>query len=78
MKEFDLTTQSAVCGDMVSNLAMVAQELEPGEEAKVKIPKEYEKEIEIYKDMLKMLDVEIEEISKEGDEIILILKKLPK
>ncbi len=76
MKEYDLTTQSAVCGDMISNVAMVAQELNPGEEAVVLIPEEYEKEVDVYKDMLKMLKTEIIEVSKSDGKLRLVLKRL--
>ena len=71
----DLTSQTAVCGDMVSNLAMVAQEMKSGEEVKVKLPKDYKKDVEIYKDMLKMLNVEITDVSEEDNAITLALRK---
>ena len=76
MKEYDLTSQTAICGDVISNLAMIAQELNPDEEAKVLISEEYEGEVDVYKDMLKMLNTEVIEVSKENDKICLILRKL--
>jgi uncharacterized membrane protein YfhO len=75
MRVVDLTSQTAVCGDMVSNLAMVAQEMKSGEEVKVKLPKDYKKDVEIYKDMLKMLNVEITDVSEEDNAITLALRK---
>ncbi|UXD22333.1 hypothetical protein IPA_03625 [Ignicoccus pacificus DSM 13166] len=75
MKVVDLTSQTAVCGDMVSNLAMVAQEMKSGEEVKVKMPKEYKKDIDVYKDMLKMLNVEVTSVEEEDDALVITLKK---
>ncbi len=75
VRVFDLTEQSAVCGDMISNIAMAVQQLGSGEEAKILLPSEYENNLDVYKDMLKTINVEVLETGKEGGKIYMIVKK---
>lgn len=75
MKRIDLTTQAAVCGDMVSNIAMAAQQLQSGEEAELVLPIEYKESVDVYKEALSMLNVEVLGAEESDNKLIIKVKK---
>jgi len=75
LKRIDLTTQAAVCGDMVSNIAMAAQQLQSGEEAELVLPIEYKESVDVYKEALSMLNVEVLGAEESDNKLIIKVKK---
>ncbi len=74
-KKVDLTTQAAICGDMISNIAMAVQQLNPGEEAELVLPIEYKESLDAYKEALQLLNAEVLEVKEEGNKLIIVVKK---
>ena len=75
MKVFDLTKQQVICGDMVSNIAMAAQQIGPGEEATIIIPEQYEESLNVYEEALKLLKIKVLEVKKGDGKLELRVKK---
>jgi len=76
MKVMDLTQQVAICGDIVSNLVMATQQLQSGEEAKIVIEKEHLNNMDIYKELLSRVGVEVLEAKEEDGKAYIIVKKV--
>ena len=75
MKRIDLTSQAAVCGDMISNIAMAVQQLQSGEEAELVLPIEYKESIDVYKEALSMLNTKVIEVKEEDNKLVIKVRK---
>lgn len=75
MKRIDLTTQAAVCGDMISNIAMAVQQLQSGEEAELVLPIEYKESVDVYKEALSVLNVEVLGVEETDNKLVIKVKR---
>jgi len=75
LKRIDLTTQAAVCGDMISNIAMAVQQLQSGEEAELVLPIEYKESVDVYKEALSVLNVEVLGVEETDNKLVIKVKR---
>ena len=75
MKVVDLTEQVAICGDILSNLVMVVQQLNNGEEAKILMDKDHLKNMGVYKELLTKVGAEVLETGEEDSKAYIVLRK---
>ncbi len=75
MKVVDLTEQVAICGDILSNLVMVVQQLNNGEEAKILMDKDHLKNMGVYKELLTKVGAEVLETGEEDGKAYIVLRK---